>query len=370
MNSNRVSELDWLRVILILAVFLHHVLMPFNGDGWHIMNSESSKLLDDIMVYFEQFRLPILFFIAGVGSVILLRKINALEFLRDKFFRLLIPLIVGILFVVPPQNYIENIASYGTYWQAFPKLALEFNSNHLWFIEYLIVFVIFAIPLQILLVSKFAISIKAALERLSSASSGLFLLVAALAAVRVGSKLYFPENSHNIGNLSSSLFYLFFFVSGMVFIQSQTVWQSIGKNRRASLSWLFTSSLIFYGYYYSPDLSDYLSLQTRWSIWWFVCCLVAWSALLTILGYAQHYLKNTPKWLTVSNELIYPFYIFHQTVIVIVGYYVIGWQIPLVSKALILLTSSFLITASLCFWLVYPFNITRRLFGLKPIKRR
>ena len=94
MNSNRVSELDWLRVILILAVFLHHVLMPFNGDGWHIMNSESSKLLDDIMVYFEQFRLPILFFIAGVGSVILLRKINALEFLRDKFFRLLIPLIV------------------------------------------------------------------------------------------------------------------------------------------------------------------------------------------------------------------------------------------------------------------------------------
>jgi peptidoglycan/LPS O-acetylase OafA/YrhL len=62
MNNVRVSELDWLRVILILAVFLHHALMPFNGDEWHIMNAESSKLLDDVMVYFEQFRLPTLFF--------------------------------------------------------------------------------------------------------------------------------------------------------------------------------------------------------------------------------------------------------------------------------------------------------------------
>ena len=84
--DSRLSELDWLRVILILAVFLHHVCMPFNGDGWHIMNNESSKILDDIMVYFEQFRLPILFFISGSGSVILLSKITVKKFVLGKFF--------------------------------------------------------------------------------------------------------------------------------------------------------------------------------------------------------------------------------------------------------------------------------------------
>jgi glucan biosynthesis protein C len=73
-SNQRLTELDWLRVILIFAVFIHHVLMPFNGDNWHIMNNESSKLLDDVMVYFEQFRLPILFFISGAGAVILLSK--------------------------------------------------------------------------------------------------------------------------------------------------------------------------------------------------------------------------------------------------------------------------------------------------------
>ncbi|MBB1383734.1 acyltransferase, partial [Shewanella sp. SR41-2] len=70
--NRRYSELDWLRVILIFAVFLHHVFMPFNGDGWHVMNNESSKVLDDIMVYFEQLRLQTLFFIAGAASFLLL----------------------------------------------------------------------------------------------------------------------------------------------------------------------------------------------------------------------------------------------------------------------------------------------------------
>ena len=87
-STVRLSELDWLRVILILAVFIHHVLMPFNGDDWHIMNNESSKLLDDIMVYFEQFRLPMLFFISGGGAVILLSKVTVLKFTKDKVLRL------------------------------------------------------------------------------------------------------------------------------------------------------------------------------------------------------------------------------------------------------------------------------------------
>ncbi|QFT55160.1 acyltransferase [Microbulbifer sp. THAF38] len=366
MNNNRISELDWLRVILILAVFLHHVLMPFNGDGWHIMNAQSSKLLDDIMVYFEQFRLPILFFIAGVGSVLLLRKVHPYQFLHDKFLRLFVPLLIGVLIVVPPQGYIEDIAKYDSFLQAFPKLALKFDSNHLWFIEYLVVFSLLAVPFHLFLESQWASSLKEFLEWLSDTSCGLFGLVLVLIILRVGLKLYFPDNGHGIDNLSSSLFYLFFFAAGMICIQSQKVWLSLEKYRRKNFTWLLVSSFIFYGYYYSPDLSEYLSLQTRWSIWWFVCCLVAWSALLTLLGYAQRHLTTTPKWLKLSNELIFPFYIFHQTVIVVVGYHVISLPISLTYKAMILAISAFFITAAICLLVIYPFNLTRRFFGLKP----
>ncbi|WP_444904552.1 acyltransferase [Microbulbifer sp. CnH-101-E] len=366
MNNVRVSELDWLRVILILAVFLHHALMPFNGDEWHIMNAESNKLLDDVMVYFEQFRLPTLFFIAGVGSVLLLRKVYPSQFLRDKFFRLFIPLLVGVLLVVPPQNYIEDIGQYGSFLQAFPQLALKFDSNHLWFIEYLVFFSLLAVPFYFFLRSQWSSSFKGFVEWLSDTSSGLFGLVLVLIVIRVGLKLYIPDNGHGIGNLSSTLFYLYFFFVGMFFIQSRKVWASLEKYRKVNFVWLLVSSLIFYAYYYSPDLSEYLSLQARWSIWWFVGCLVAWSALLTLLGYAQRHLASTPKWLKFSNELIYPFYIFHQTVIVVFGYFVINLSMSLTYKAMVLAVGSFLITTAICLLVVYPFNVTRRLFGLKP----
>jgi glucans biosynthesis protein C len=73
----RRPELDWLRVILVLTVFLHHVAMPFNGDKWHIMNADKSKLLDDVMVYFEQWRLPLLLLVSG--QVQCSRFLNALR---------------------------------------------------------------------------------------------------------------------------------------------------------------------------------------------------------------------------------------------------------------------------------------------------
>jgi hypothetical protein len=369
-NTVRLSELDWLRVILIFAVFLHHVCMPFNGDGWHIMNGESSKLLDDIMVYFEQFRLPILFFISGVGSVILLSKVSAKKFTLDKVTRLLIPLLIGSLLIVPPQTYIENIDKFQSYWQEFPKLALNFETNHLWFIEYLFVFALLAIPLNFIFHSRLGSSVVSSVEKLAKFKGGLFLLVVVLISVKIYFSLMFPSDDNKIENLSSSMYYFVFFISGMIFIRNNNIWQAIREQRLCNLIILSLSTIIFYAYYYSPDLSEYLSLDARWSIWWLVCCLVAWSALLTILGYAQYYLAKTPKWLHLSNELIYPFYIFHQTVIVVIGFYVITWQTSIPIKIMSLFGLSFIVTSLICFYIIKPFNVLRFMFGLKPNKAK
>jgi hypothetical protein len=344
--------------------------MPFNGDGWHVMNTESSKALDDIMVYFEQFRLPILFFISGVGSVILLSKVSARKFALDKVTRLLVPLVVGALLIVPPQTYIENITELQSYWHEFPRLALSFETNHLWFIEYLFVFALLSIPINMFLQSRLGELIVLNVAKLTKLKGGLFLLVILLIALKIYFSLQHPGDGNKIENLSSSMFYFFFFISGMVFIRSTSIWEATCNQRFYHLIILLTSSIAFYAYYYSPDLSEYMSLNLRWSIWWLVCCLVAWSALLTILGFAQHYLTKTPKWLRVSNELIYPFYIFHQTVIVLIAYYVIAWETSIPIKIICLLVLSFVITSSICYFIIKPFNILRFMFGLKAHKAK
>ena len=363
MDNRRYYELDWLRVILILAVFLHHVFMPFNGDGWHIMNADSSKLLDDIMVYFEQLRLPSMFFIAGAGSFLLLKKTKTHSFLMSKFHRLVVPFIVGMILVIPPQKYYEEPDKYLNLVDAYQKLWLSFSPHHLWFIEFLIVFMLFAPLLNYLLKTKAGNTLSDQLANLSRNKHGLFALVLLLICIRLPLKYVLPSQSHSVDNLSVSLFYLSLFILGMIFIARKSLWQALALHRKTNLAWFITSSILFYAYYFKPDISDYVSLPMRWQLYWLMCTLVTWSGLLTMMGYASQYANHRPRWLKTANESIYPFYIFHQTVIVALAYYIIQWPEGIAVKSITLLICAFFISALLCV-LIKPLTITRYIFGL------
>jgi peptidoglycan/LPS O-acetylase OafA/YrhL len=225
-TTDRLPELDWLRVILILAVFVHHVLMPFNGDDWHVMNNQSSKVLDHIMVYFEQIRLQVLFFIAGAGSFILLQKADALTFLKGKLFRLFIPLIIGMMFIVPPQHYYENIGDFTSLFAAYETRIFAFDPKHLWFIEFVIVFMVLAIPFHRLLLSKLGQKASQALLSFYTKKHGLFVTVVGLIVLRCTLKYFFPEQNHSLYNLSVSMFYLFFLFGRHVFYNASTYLES------------------------------------------------------------------------------------------------------------------------------------------------
>ena len=53
--------------------------------------------------------------------------------------------------------------------------------------------------------------------------------------------------------------------------------------------------------------------------------------------------------------------------IVVIGYYVIGWQLPLIVKIFALFVLSFSLTSVICIFIIKPFNVCRVLFGLKKI---
>ena len=124
---------------------------------------------------------------------------------------------------------------------------------------------------------------------------------------------------------------------------------------------------LFYGYYYLPQelLPKYVTIGMRWSIWWVVSCLVGWTTILVILGYAQAYLNRPHAWLPRLNEAIYPFYILHQTVIVCLAYFIVQWEMSIVAKLMFLATFSFVGIVLLYTLVVYPFRLTRFLFGMK-----
>ncbi|MFY7671388.1 acyltransferase family protein [Tenacibaculum sp. MEBiC06402] len=371
MIINRRYDLDWLRVISVFTVFVHHVCMPFNGDDFHIMNSESSKFLDDIMVYFEQFRLPLLFFISGVGTVFAFSKRNWFQFIKERSLRLLIPLVFGVLVLIPPQTYFENYIRNNSFLESYLDILSNLNVNHLWFIENLFWMSIFVIPLIIFLKSSVSNKVKVILKIMSS-KYGVFSWCLVLILGVIISKYYFPTDSKSIFNLSSTFYYGFFFISGILIASTESLWLIIYESRRKYLYLTFFTTVLFYFYYFLPSeiISPYVTVAVRWNIWYMVCAMLGWSVILVTLGYGQKYFNHNSLLLKNLNEAVYPFYMLHQTVIIVVGYYVLQMSVSIFLKIVLLFCSSLIFISLLYYVIIYPFNFMRFLFGMKKAKKK
>ena len=84
-----------------------------------------------------------------------------------------------------------------------------------------------------------------------------------------------------------------------------------------------------------------------------------------LFGFASKYYNRETNILRYANEAVYPFYILHQTVMMVITYYVIDLEWTLGLKAPILIVGTFVIT-----WMIYELFIRkwryiRPLWGLK-----
>lgn len=365
-TNERRAELDWLRAGLVFLVFLHHIAMPFNGSEWHIVNKDSSETLDHVMVYFEQWRLPLLLLVSGAGTVLAFSKRTAWQFVKERSRRLLVPLLFGAFVIIPPQTYFQFIDRYNSYLDVYPDAITKAETNHLWFIEYLFTFSIIAIPLILFLRTERSRQIKQWLEEKFTHPTKLLLWVLPVIMLRLLTQVLLSFKGDEISDAGKWLFYLYFFLVGILLFSCKTLWNSLGANRKTHRSMAIVSFIIFYGYYFVPQewLPVSLSIPFRWSLWWIVSCLVGWTTMLTILGYAQVYLSKPKPWLGKVTEAVYPFYILHQTVIVVLAYFVVQWNAMIPVKLVSLLFLSFF-SVVLVYLFIRTFNLSRFLFGMK-----
>lgn len=77
--------------------------------GFHIKNNITYQWLIYPMWFVNQWRLPILFIISGMGTYYALNKRTSLQFSLERLKRLCIPFALGMLLIVPPQVYIERL---------------------------------------------------------------------------------------------------------------------------------------------------------------------------------------------------------------------------------------------------------------------
>lgn len=373
----RRHDLDWLRVLAILLLLYFHTGMLFTAEwGWHIKNADTSNLVLEVNFFMSRWRMALLFLISGIGTHYALRRRSAGEYTRERATRLLVPVLFGMLVIVPPQIYLERVANgaaYGSFLEFWPTVlelrpypAGSLSWHHLWFVFYLFLYSLVALPLFLALRGERAQGWR---TRLASGLAGwrLYTLALPLGAVLAALRVRFPGPQNIVDDWAFLLFYFLFFVFGYLLAVADGIWTIIERQRRTSLTLAFLAILSI-NYIRWNDLSPDFSYSAPRALFELLHGFNSWCWVLAILGYARRHLNFRNRFLAYANEGIYPFYILHQTVIVIVGFYVVQVEESILAKYLFVSTVSLLLSWAIYDLLVKPFPIPRFLFGMKPAR--
>ena len=88
--------------------------------------------------------------------------------------------------------------------------------------------------------------------------------------------------------------------------------------------------------------------------------------LVALLGFARRFLRATPRLLAHAARAVFPIYLLHQTVIVLVAYHVVRWPMGVSAKFGVLLMLSFALTVALA-ELAAAIAPIRRALGVKDV---
>jgi len=373
-ESTRLYFIDWIRVLAFGLLILFHCTMPFVTFGWEIKNEEHSLFLSRIIIWLHQWRLPLLFFIAGVGANFSLKKRSSFSFLGERFVRLFIPLLFAMFFTIPLQVYFEWLQEgkySGTYFEFYPSVwdlvpypEGSLTWSHLWFVVYLFVFTVLLWPVFSLFKIK---TIQNGIQQTQSFfSNPIVIALMAVILMMYYFKLYirWPEQGSLLDDwfifLSSmTLFFLGFFLS-----QFSSFWQACEKYRWYFFIPSIISMIILLVQYYWP-LALPKKQDTALYVYGIFDSIHIWLLIVSLLGFARKHLNFSNAFLRYITPAVYPFYILHQTIIVATGYYVVQWPLPIVLKLVVLIVLCFGSVYLLYEFLIKRFMLTRLLYGLK-----
>lgn len=363
-------DLDWLRVIVFGLLIFYHVGMFFVPWGWHIKNNVIYEWLRWPMLFLNQWRLPILFVISGMGTYYALSHRNLRQFSWERVKRLGVPLLMGMLLIVPPQVYIERLAHgqfQGSYLDYLTTVAFRgvypegnISWHHLWFLPYLLLFSLILGPLFIYL-KRNATRLVAWVKKMLQKPLGPYVFVLPLFLVEAFVEPFFPVTHALVGDWFTISFYILFFYYGFLLVSAGKVfWETLPKVKKHALAIGITafSALLVIWLFFEDNIVIHFTEA-------FIKVVNIWSWILILFAYASQYLNRPSKTLSYANRSVYPFYILHQTVTVVIAYFLMDLDWGLFAKATILITGTFGVS-----WLIYHFIILRipilhPLFGLK-----
>jgi glucans biosynthesis protein C len=369
----RVYFIDWLRILAVLLLFPRHTLRLFDeADPFYVQASPVSVWVGQVIRFISVWHMPLLFFLAGCSTYYALRKRSGGRYAWERVKRLLVPLVFGILILIPPQTWYGgrfNSGYTGSYWHYlvsgdFMRMNIQdnvdffggFGVGQLWFIYFLLFISLVALPLLVWGARGRGIRRMQAFSRRLAKPAWWFLPVVILL----------------VGNLTPDaggynfVFSLFLFLLGFIAVCDPTFMESAERYRIPSLAVGVGLTLFWV---LNTDFRE--SFPDRsWQLVGlrFGGVIATWLMLMSMLGFGQRYLDRTSRVQKYLAEGSYPLYILHQTVIVIIGFYVIRLAAPRPVLWVLLLVAAVAATFAL-YEIVRRVGVLRFLFGMRQRRK-
>ena len=352
-------DMDWLRVIAFGLLIFYHVGMFFVPWSWHIKNNIEYEWLKYPMIFLNRWRMPLLFIISGMGTYFSLGKRSGGQFAGERIRRLFLPLVFGMLVVVPPQVYIERLAQgqfFGSYFDFWPSQAFigkyptgNLSWHHLWFLPYILVYSLVLLPVFLYLRPRPDSPVLNLIRKLCSSRFGLYWLAIPLLLLEWFVDPFFPITNSFVGDWFNLAYNMVLFLYGYLLVSVRAnFWQNIQQYYRSYLTVGVIAFICFIVIIHFEDswqrhFPEALFNQINMLSW-----------VYALFGLAATYLNKPSKIIAYSNRAVYPFYILHQTVVVVLAYFIMKEDWTLAPKFLYLSIGTF----GLC-WLLYELVIRR-----------
>jgi hypothetical protein len=372
------------------VVFLSHVSMVFSPwQDYHVQAPTESRALGTFTVFAWPWVLPLFMLLAGSAAWHALGRRSARVYIRERVTRIFLPLVVGTMVVAPPQIYLRRRSRGefdGSFLDFLPRFFLDgpypegnLSATHLWFLGYLFTYALAALPLFLWLRGN-GRPVLRWVHRLLSTRHGLVLwLLVPLLVSQVWLRGPYPQSNRFVGDWANHAWLGLSFVYGFLLASGETprrtvrsVWPLAASIAVCASLWMTLMLLrqdVAAGEALSRETAETLLLppaySPRYVLWWTLFSVASWCWMLFFLGVADRFLKSRPPFLAWAAPTIYPFYVFHQLVIVVAAAWIVRWPLWWVAGVGALAVVALGGTLALC-ELTRRWGPAGRLFGLRP----
>ncbi|MFT5635578.1 MAG: glucan biosynthesis protein C [Cognaticolwellia sp.] len=382
-NLDRRYDLDWLRVIAFGLLIFYHIGAFYATGGYHVHSVYASETIEPLMKLVNPWRLTLLFFISGIAIRFAIDKQVLIKFTFKRSVVLLVPIIFCIHTIIAPQSWLELLESgeiTSGFWEFYPEYLIGSTDkysviiptwNHLWYVVYLLFYTLLLIPIARPLVQIMNNSGKKVINKCLNNRLGVFwvMLIPAIPFIifHYVLKPIYPSTHALVDDWANHQLYFSIFLFGFLIAKDKIFWQTINKSLLPAIIMVFilatVASVVWYlesqNYRtYTFDLTEHYSERIRKTAY-------AWFSIVALLAIAQRRLNKPSKALSYMTEAVFPWYILHQTLIIMIGYWLTRQGLSVYSESIGLIVATFMGCFLINEYFIRRWKWIRPLFGYK-----